>query len=378
MTILVLNAGSSSVKYQLFNLPHPTPLAKGNIEHIGPQGEVKNHRDAFAIIQKSLIESGAIASFDAIDAVGHRVVHGGDRYSQAMRIDDEVLDAIRSFSKLAPLHNPANALGIIVAQNLSPSTPNVAVFDTAFHQTMPPENYLYAIPRAIYEAHKIRRYGFHGTSHHYVALQMAQKLGVPLESLNLITLHLGNGASACAIAQGKSIDTSMGFTPLEGLVMGTRSGDIDPAITTFLLDNSTMTHHDIDTLLNKQSGLLGLTGDNDIRTLLGRVDAGDTQAQISMQLYVNRIKKYIGAYMALLGRVDGIVFTGGVGEHAVAVRSAVLEGLAPLGIVLDAHANRQEGESFCITTSKSPIATWVIATNEELFIAQQTAALLES
>jgi acetate kinase len=313
MKIAVLNAGSSSLKYKLFSMPSAKVLDAKLIEHIGEEGApVQNHHEA--------LEHLGI-DFSSLDAIGHRVVHGGEDFKHAVRIDSEVKKAIKKLITLAPLHNRANLEGIEVAQGFAPHIPQVAVFDTAFHSTMPKEAYLYALPHEIYEHYRVRRYGFHGTSHSFVAKQAAVLLEKDLQSLNLITLHLGNGASICAIERGKSIDTSMGFTPLEGLIMGSRCGDIDPAIVLYLQREAAMSAQEVDNMLNKKSGLLGICGENDVRTIIERKDEA---ANLAIEMMVRRIKKYIGSYMALLGNVDALVFTGGIGENSESIRNSIM------------------------------------------------------
>ncbi|WP_457596640.1 acetate/propionate family kinase [Hydrogenimonas sp.] len=370
MKILVLNAGSSSLKYKLFD--GEVSIAEGVVEHIGEKGSVAGHAQALEIAESKLIESGAIASFEELGAVGHRVVHGGERFKEPVIIDETVIEAIRSLIPLAPLHNPANLQGIESMRRLLPDTPQVAVFDTAFHQTMPPEAYLYAIPYELYEKRGVRRYGFHGTSHHYVAKEAARRLGRPLTACHLITLHLGNGASVCAIEGGRSVETSMGFTPLAGLVMGTRSGDLDPEIAILLQKEG----GDADRVLNRQSGLLGLCGDNDVRRIEARIEAGDERAKLALSIYARRIRHYIGAYLAQLGRLDALVFTAGVGEHSARVRQMACAGLENLGIAIDEAKNRDNAPDIAAASSKVPV--FVIPTNEELAIVRITAALLRS
>lgn len=376
MKILVINAGSSSLKYQLFDLPREIVCFKGSVEHIGEVDGVRDHQEAFILMKQSLLDSQSIESFDEIEAFGHRVVHGGDRFYKSVEIDDTVIESIETFSVLAPLHNPSNLLGIRSAQNLAPKVPHVAVFDTAFHQTMPEESYLYAIPKQFYQSYKIRRYGFHGSSHAYVSQKAAELLDKPLEQLNLITLHLGNGASLCAIKAGKSVDTSMGFTPLEGLVMGSRSGDIDPAIIAYLVETADMSLAEVMTMLNHESGLRGLSGSNDMSTLLEKIEQKDLDAQSALKIYIKRIQKYLAAYMVELGRVDVVVFTGGVGEHAAVVRQKVLERFEPFGIVIDSQKNCSSEATICLSTQASKISVWVIPTNEELYIAKETHKLI--
>jgi len=367
MKILVLNAGSSSLKYKLFK--DLKELTSGQIEHIGEDSGVKNHYEALLQVEKELTFRGQM-SFKELDAIGHRVVHGGEKFTQPVKIDDNVIETIKEVSSLAPLHNPANLQGILMMRELLPNTPQVAVFDTAFHQTMEPEAYLYAIPYELYEKYGIRRYGFHGTSHAFVAKKASEILNIPLKELNLITLHLGNGASACAIKDGKSIETSMGFTPLEGLVMGTRSGDIDPEIPIFLQ----RVGMEADTVLNKQSGLKGICGQNDMREVEELALKGDEKAKLAIKIFVHRVKEYIGAYVALLGRVDAIIFTAGVGEHSSLVRSLVCDGLESMGMVIDREKNEKNEPIF--STDDSVVKLMVIPTNEELEIACQTEMVL--
>ncbi len=311
--IAVINAGSSSLKFKLFDMDRREVLDSFLIEHIGEEGaEFQNHHEALKSID---------VDFNSLSAVGHRVVHGGEEFTKATLITEDVLKSIEKLAPLAPLHNPANVEGVVVATTATPTTPQIAVFDTAFHSSMPKEAYLYALSQEMYKKYGIRRYGFHGTSHSYVAKEAARLLKKELSELNLITLHLGNGASVCAIEGGKSIDTSMGFTPLEGLVMGTRSGDIDPAIVLYMLRELGMSPDEVDSELNKNSGLKGICGENDVRTI---VQSDDKSAKLALQMMIRRIQKYIGAYMALLGRVDAIVFTGGIGENSSYVRESVM------------------------------------------------------
>lgn len=393
-SILVLNCGSSSLKYRLFDAATEHLLAAGIVERVGEPhsrhrhtryhgGSITSesdyevtaptHHEAFAHMQAAL-NGGAKP---ALLAIGHRVVHGGDQFHQAVRIDEGICAAIRALENLAPLHNPSNLLGIELAAQAYPDLPQVAVFDTAFHQTMPEQAYRYAVPEAWYREHHIRRYGFHGTSHEYVAQRAAEHLGRPLAELNLITLHLGNGASAAAIRGGRCIDTSMGFTPLEGLVMGTRSGDLDPAIPLHMEHITGMGWQNLDHALNHECGLKGLTGVNDMREILQRAEAGDSRARLALDIYGYRIRKYIGAYYAILGRVDGIVFTAGVGENAPKVRSLACAGLQHMGVVLDETRNNREVDELAeIQQATSPVRVLVIRTNEELHIARQVRALL--
>lgn len=389
-SILVLNCGSSSLKYQVFDREERV-LAGGIVERIGePQPQLRhrnfvdgveieravaaaNQREAFAQMQAVLGETlGA-----QLLAVGHRVVHGGDQFSGAVRVDAPVRHAIQALAALAPLHNPGNLLGIELADAAYPGVPQVAVFDTAFHQSMPEHAFRYAVPETWYREQHVRRYGFHGISHDYVTQRAAALLGKPLSELNLITLHLGNGASAAAIQNGRCIDTSMGFTPLEGLVMGGRCGDLDPAILLHMAHVTGMDWQSLDQALNHESGLKGLAGVSDMREILQRATAGNAAAKLALDVYCYRIKKYIGAYSAVLGRVDALVFTAGVGENAALVRSLACAGLEHLGIAIDATKNTQAlDESAAIQKSGQGVAVLVIRTNEELQIARAVRAFL--
>jgi acetate kinase len=391
MKILVINSGSSSLKCQYFI--DQKSVATILVERIGEEvsyseirykeenfidtSPVADHQQALARLFSMLKVSKAITSMDDLDAVAHRVVHGGSEFSKATRISKEVIETIRSLIPLAPLHNPANLKGIELIAEAYPDLPQVAVFDTAFHQTMPKHAALYPLPYALYQHSHIRRYGFHGTSHAYVAKEAAKMMGKDLRSLNLITLHLGNGASATAIRSGKSIDTSMGFTPLEGLMMGTRCGDIDPAIIPFLSQNLAMDIDSIDKMLNKESGLKGICGSNDMRKVITQAKENDPRSQLALEMYTFRIKKYIGSYTVLLGSVDAVIFTGGIGEHAQKVREMVCEGLeVSIGLALDAVKNKKTSrENRAIHEEKSKIKLFVIPTNEELEIAVQTKNL---
>jgi acetate kinase len=396
MKVMVLNSGSSSIKYKLYSTETWRSVAAGTVTRIGEaEGEIKsrwvgddgteqdrvetlpipNHRVGLDRIVAGLRETGALADVGELAAIGHRVVHGGEQFRRATPLDDAVVAVIRDLIPLAPLHNPAALDGIEVARALFPGLPQVAVFDNAFHQTMPPEAYRYAIPEYLYREHRVRRYGFHGTSHYYVAKRAAAILGRPLAECNLITLHLGNGASATAIRGGQSVDTSMGMTPLEGLVMGTRCGDIDPAIHFYLCRNADMGTDALDALLNRQSGLLGLCGVNDMREIHALAAGGDRNAELAVGIFCHRLRKYLGAYYAELGRVDAVVFTGGIGENDADVRQRTCAGLEALGIHLDAVANAAPGGGERpISTGESPVKLLVIPTNEELEIAQQAYA----
>ncbi|MBK1699461.1 acetate/propionate family kinase [Thiococcus pfennigii] len=392
MKILVLNSGSSSIKYQLFDSEDWPSLASGAVSRIGERvGDlscrwtdaegvdhrrddnlaIPDHHAAIGHIMESLRESGALIDPAELGAIGHRVVHGGEVFHSPTIVDEEVLGVIEAMIPLAPLHNPAHLAGIAVARELCPDVPSVIVFDTAFHLTMPRTAYRYALPEYLYKEHRVRRYGFHGTSHHYVAKRAAALLDRPLRDCNLITLHLGNGASATAIRNGRSVDTSMGLTPLEGLVMGTRSGDLDPAILFYLSKNLGLDNDTLDQLLNRQSGLLGLAGVNDMREIHRLAEAGDDRAELAIGVFCHRLIKYIGAYYAVLGQVDAIVFTGGIGEHDALIRSRACGHLENLGIHLDAAANEAALGEQDISTPDSPVKVLVIPTNEELEIAQQ-------
>ncbi|MCB5262064.1 MAG: acetate kinase [Candidatus Cloacimonetes bacterium] len=388
MNILVVNCGSSSLKYEVYAMPQQCSLGKGLIERIGlSDGKIKqkakgkvfelardipDHTVAFELMMQALLdkEAGIIASVSEIQGVGHRVVHGGEQYSASVLIDDKVMDAIEANCELAPLHNPANLTGIHEAQRVFPGVPQVAVFDTAFHQSLPPSAYLYGIPREFYDKYRIRRYGFHGTSHRFVAGIALTMMKRSPENTNLITCHLGNGASITAIQAGKSIDTSMGFTPLEGLMMGTRSGDLDPSII-FYLEDRGFDRHELHNILNKKSGLLGLSGiSSDLRDIEDAADKGNEDAIQALETYAYRIRKFIGAYAANLIKLDGIVFTGGVGENAVKMRERICSRLENIGIHISHDKNRKVGGSAGIISQPySPTTILVIPTNEELQIA---------
>jgi acetate kinase len=400
MKILTLNSGSSSIKYQLFDMRAETVLASGVLEQIGEtqsrltyhtrnrKGEMEeivktdavvDHQAGFQLIGTILGESGALQDTAELAGIGHRVVHGGEEFKEPSLINKKVIDTIRRLIPLAPLHNPANLLGIEVALQSAPQVPQVAVFDTAFHQSIPEHAFRYAIPQNLYEAHHVRRYGFHGTSHHYVAKQAARLMDHPLNSLNLISLHLGNGASAAAIKDGISIDTSMGMTPLEGLIMGTRSGDIDPAIVFYLKRKTGLARDEVEALLNKDSGLKGICGVNDMRQIEELAQTGNSQARLAIEMVCYRIKKYIGAYYAVLGRLDALVFTAGIGEKSPWIRAGSCQGLAHLGIKVDSEKNnRKSKEAFEIQTADSAVKVLVIPTNEELEIAEQTVACIQN
>jgi acetate kinase len=390
--ILVVNTGSSSIKYQLFEMDGPKVLASGLVERIGEAGAKLTHRAADAeplVVEERVADHSegferVFAAFDTtggpitdLAGIGHRVVHGGDRLTEPTLIDDQAIAAIADQAPLAPLHNPSNLLGIRIAMASFPETPQVAVFDTAFHQTMPPRAYRYALPRDLATDLRIRRYGFHGTSHAYVARKAAEHLGRPAAEVNLITLHLGNGASAAAVQGGRCIDTSMGLTPLEGLVMGTRSGDLDPAVVFYLHREAGLSVDDLDDLLNKRSGMLGLAGANDMREVARLVSDGDQAATEALDVYCYRIRKYVGAYAAALGRLDALVFTAGIGENNDGVRAGVCQGLTGLGVTLDPRRNKsRSGKARTISADGSQVAVLVVPTNEELEIAEQTLAVV--
>ena len=399
MKVVVINSGSSSVKYESFEASDFSILSSGLLERIGesesrhthriygPSGTVKeivrrgpvaNHEEGFRFILSLPAESAVIKSPAELLGIGHRVVHGGDAFQEPVLINEDVLETIRELIPLAPLHNPANLLGIEAARQVFPGVPQVAVFDTAFHQSMPPHAFIYPLPYSFYALHRVRRYGFHGTSHFWVAKKAAAHLERPLTSLNLITLHLGNGASAAAIRQGVSVDTSMGMTPLEGLVMGTRCGDLDPAISFYLRRETGIAEKDLEALFNKGSGLKGICGANDMREILQMAKGGEPQAQLALELYCYRIKKYVGAYFAALGRVDAVVFTGGIGENAAPIRKQCCEGLEGLGITVDDGKNEKAyKEVLEIQRDGAPVKVLATRTKEEREIAEQTINAIE-
>jgi len=398
MYVLVLNSGSSSVKYQLVSIGDESIASKGLIEKIGtkeaiftyalgsrPKQEeihpIADHGEALALVFKTLTdaEQGVLRDLGDIAAVGHRVVHGGSDFSETALVTDEVMKSIRDCFELGPLHNPHNLKGIEVCSQLLPKTPQLAVFDTAFHQTMPEHAYLYALPYELYAKHRVRRYGFHGTSHRFITDRAAEILGKPAEKTNIINCHLGNGASVCAIKGGKSIDTSMGFTPLEGLVMGTRSGDIDPAIVQYIMNKEGCSIQEVDSLLNKQSGLLGISGStNDLRELLALTKKGDERAKLAIRIMLYRLKKYIASYMGVLdGEADAVVFTAGIGENNAYVRASAVQGLEFMGIVLDQKKNEGARGEADISAEGSRVRILVIPTNEEILIARDAAACVK-
>ena len=396
MNVLVINCGSSSLKFQLINSESEKVLAKGLCERIGidgsltyqPEGGEKavsdkampTHTEAIQFVIDALTdaETGVVKSLDEIGAVGHRVVHGGEKFASSVVITDEVKAAIEECNDLAPLHNPANLIGINACEKLMPGTPMVAVFDTAFHQTMPEKAYMYGLPYEYYDKYKVRRYGFHGTSHSFVSKRAAELAGKPYDAMKTIVCHLGNGASICAVENGKSVDTSMGLTPLEGLVMGTRSGDIDPAILEFIAKKEDLDIAGLMNMLNKKSGVQGLSNglSSDFRDLEDGANNGNKCAAIALSVFCYRVAKYVGSYVAAMNGVDMIAFTAGIGENSGTVRANVMEYLTYLGIGLDAEANGKRGEEIVISTPDSKVKVMVIPTNEELAIARETVALV--
>lgn len=397
MKVLVINAGSSSLKYQLIDMDHKAVLAKGLCERIGIDGSklthknpaagtetvfeqpMKDHSDAIAMVIDALTskDCGVISSMDEIGAVGHRVVHGGETFADSCVIDEKVMDALRECIPLAPLHNPANIIGIEACSKLMPNVKQVAVFDTAFHQTMPQEAFMYALPYELYEQKKIRKYGFHGTSHKFVSTEAAKLLGKPIEELKIITCHLGNGSSVSAVKNGKCVDTSMGFTPLDGVVMGTRCGAIDPAVVTYLIENCGMDPKEVDTIMNKKSGVLGVSGiSSDFRDLSKAADEGSERSKLAGKMFYYSVKKFIGAYAAAMGGVDAVVFTGGIGENDAKYRMDITAGLDYMGIKIDPEKNNVRGQVRDISAVDATVKTLVIPTNEELMIALDTQRLL--
>ena len=398
MKVLVINCGSSSLKYQLIDMVNEEALAQGLVERIGIEGsvltqkvegkdkyivkeEMKDHKDAIRLVLAALVDenNGVIKSMDEISAVGHRVVHGGEKYKESVVINDEVKANIEECFKLAPLHNPANMIGIKACEELMPNTPMVAVFDTAFHGTMPEDAYLYALPYELYEKDGIRKYGFHGTSHKYVSQTCAEVMGRDIKDLKIITCHLGNGASLCAVKNGVSVDTSMGFTPLEGVAMGTRCGNIDPAIVTFLMKEEGLSVDEVNDLLNKKSGVLGISGiSSDFRDIEDAAfNKGNRRAQLALRIFEYKIRTTIGAYAAAMGGVDAIVFTAGVGENGPETREKCLEGLEFLGVEIDKEANNVRGKVREISKAGCKVKAFVIPTNEELMIARDTLELIQ-
>ncbi|MEQ2527017.1 acetate kinase [Bacillaceae bacterium CLA-AA-H227] len=390
--VIAINAGSSSLKFQLFEMPSEDVITKGLIERIGLKdsiftisvnGEKKtettdipNHSVAVKMLLDKLTNEGIIKSLDEIEGIGHRVVHGGEEFADSVLITEDVLQKIEALSELAPLHNPANLTGIKAFQEVLPNVPAVAVFDTAFHQTMPANSYLYSLPYEYYEKYGIRKYGFHGTSHKYVSQRAAEMLGRPLEQLRLLSCHLGNGASIAAIQGGKSIDTSMGFTPLAGVTMGTRSGNIDPALIPYIMEKTNKTADEVLDVLNKESGMLAISGfSSDLRDITQEAEKGNERAELALQVFGDRIHKYIGSYAARMYGVDAIIFTAGIGENSSAIRERVLRGLEFMGVYFDPALNEVHGEEAFISFPHSPVKVLVIPTNEEVMIARDVVRL---
>ncbi|WP_071461276.1 acetate kinase [Bacillus massilinigeriensis] len=390
--MIAINAGSSSLKFQLFEMPSEKVITKGLVERIGlPDSiftitvndkkvketlDIPDHEVAVKMLLDKLISQGIIGSLNEIEGIGHRVVHGGETFSDSAVITDEVLEKISDLSELAPLHNPAHVTGIKAFQHALPNVPEVAVFDTAFHQTMPENSFLYSLPYEYYEKFGVRKYGFHGTSHKYVSQRAAEMLGRPVEQLRLISCHLGNGASIAAIEGGKSIDTSMGFTPLAGVTMGTRSGNIDPALIPYIMEKTDQTAEEVLEVLNKKSGMLGVTGfSSDLRDIEDEAEKGNERAELALQVFANRIHKYIGSYAARMSGVDAIIFTAGIGENSSAIRGRVLKGLEFMGVYWDPALNQVRGEEAFISYPHSPVKVMVIPTNEEVMIARDIVRL---
>lgn len=397
MNILVINCGSSSLKYQLLNMNDESVLASGLVERIGIEGAqlkheipgrekeviktpMNDHKDALGHVLDAIThaEYGAIKDLKEINAIGHRVVHAGEKYAASVVVTEEVITALEACIELAPLHNPPNLMGIEAMQELLKGVPNVAVFDTAFHQTMPASSYIYALPYELYEKYGVRRYGFHGTSHKYVSQRAAEMLGKDIKDLKLVTCHLGNGASLAAIDGGKVVNTSMGFTPLEGLVMGTRCGDIDPAIVTFVMGKEGLSPKEMDNLLNKQSGVLGISGvSSDFRDIENAAAEGNERAQLALEAFDQRVTQYIAAYASSMGGVDAVIFTAGLGENSIDNREAICKPLAFMGIELDSEKNNVRGKDTVVSTDDSKVKVLVVPTNEELMIARDTLELVK-
>ncbi|UCZ52279.1 acetate kinase [Bacillus shivajii] len=390
--IMAINAGSSSLKFQLLEMPEEAVVTKGIVERIGlddaiftieVDGEkkeettvIEDHAKAVKILLDKLVSYSIISSLDEIQGIGHRVVHGGEKFNDSVVINDEVIKGIEEVSELAPLHNPANLVGIRAFQEVLPNVPAVAVFDTAFHQTMPKESYLYSLPYEYYEDYGIRKYGFHGTSHKYVSERAAEILGRPVDHLRLISCHLGNGASIAAIDGGKSIDTSMGFTPLAGVTMGTRSGNIDPALIPYIMDKTDQSAEEVINVLNKKSGMLALSGfSSDLRDIELQAEEGNERAELALQVFTSRIHKYIGSYAARMHGLDAVVFTAGIGENSDTIRAQVLKGLEFMGIYWDPSLNKVRGKEAFLNYPHSPVKVIVIPTNEEVMLARDTVRL---
>lgn len=397
MKILIINCGSSSLKYQVMDMSNETIIGKGLVERIGIEGSrivhkvkgaddyiveapMANHKEAIKYVFEALVHEkyGVIKSLDEISGIGHRVLHGGEKLTQTVLVTEEVKEIIKENIKFGPLHNPGNLMGIEACEEIAPGKPNVAVFDTAFHQTMPDYAYMYAIPYEYYEKYAIRKYGFHGTSHKYIASRLPEVMGVEKEKINFVNCHLGNGSSLAAIKAGKCYDTTMGLTPLEGLVMGTRSGDLDPTVMTFLMDQENLTAQEMNQILNKKSGVLGVSGlSSDFRDLEEAADNGNKRAKLALDMFIFRVKRFLGAYMAELDGCDAIVFTGGIGENSATMRAAICENLEHLGVKIDLEKNNVRGKEQLISTEDSKVKVYVIPTNEEVMIARDTLALIK-
>jgi acetate kinase len=397
MKILVINCGSSSLKYQLFDMNKEQVLAKGLVERIGIEGSkikhtktdrdpvttetpIPDHKAGIKLVIDALLDKshGVLSSLDELGAVGHRVVHAGEKFATSVKLDDEVMAALKECIPLAPLHNPANIMGIEAVSDVLPKIAQVAVFDTAFHQTMPNKAFIYGVPYGYYEKYRVRRYGFHGTSHYYVARRAAEILGKPIEKLNIVTCHLGNGSSITAVKGGQSVDTSMGFTPLAGILMGTRCGDVDPALVTFIAEVEKLSFEELDSILNKKSGILGLSGiSSDLRDVEEAAERGEFRSKLVLQILAYGIKKYIGAYAAAMGGVDAVVFTAGIGENSPSVRAMACEGLEFMGIAVDNAKNAVRSKETVISPDSAKVKVLVVPTNEELVIARDTKRLAE-
>ena len=397
MKILVINCGSSSLKYQLFDMDNEEVMVKGLVERIGIDGsrliqekgddkytieeDMKDHTEAVGHVFDALVDSenGVIKDLSEIDAVGHRFVHGGEKITKSTLIDSDVRKAIEEYTKFAPLHNPANLMGLEACEKLLEGVPNVAVFDTAFHQTMPERTFLYGIDYKYYEEDGIRKYGFHGTSHKFITNKTAELLGKDVSELNIISCHLGNGSSITAVKDGKSYDTSMGLTPLEGLIMGTRSGDIDPTAVTYIMQENNISPKEMENILNKESGVLGVSGvSSDFRDLEAAAKEGNKRAQYALDMFITRAKRYIAGYMAEIGSVDAIVFTGGIGENSIDMRKDIMDGFQQFGIEIDEEKNNVRGGAHEVSTDDSKVKVMVVATNEELMIARDTKSIVEA
>ena len=395
MKILVINSGSSSIKFKLYDMQNESVMCKGLIEQIGSDnsfakistahsckeksGAIANHARGIEVMNELLFNSGVVNSLDEIDGVGHRVVQGADVFSDAVLIDESVMAKIEELIPLAPLHNPAHLAGMRETLKVRPDIPNVAVFDTVFHQTMPKSSYMYALPIEFYEKYKIRKYGFHGTSHQFVSKAAAKILNIDYDKFSCITLHLGNGASIAAIKNGKCIDTTMGLTPLEGLMMGTRCGSIDPAIMPFLMENANLSAKEVDNIMNKKSGLLAIGGSNDMRIIEQKMDAGDENAKLAFDMFVLKVKKFIGAYIAILGKIDSIIFTAGIGENDARIREAVCDGLEIFDIKIDKIKNKEsKDEPRRISQIDSKVRIAIVPTDEELAIAQDALRIIKN